>query len=31
MYDLAILVDLQFPMIYAKIQSQGILCSGEDF
>ena len=28
---LAILVDLQSPMIPAKIQPQGILDSGEDF
>ena len=28
---LATLVDLQSPMICAKIQPQGILCSGEDF
>ena len=29
-FILAILVDLPSPMIYAKIQPQGILCSGEE-
>ena len=29
-FILAILVDLPSPMTYAKIQPQGILCSGEE-